>query len=272
MARACDPGIAGKGGGDSGRSAFSLAIDRLRATRRQRGLLTVTACGCSTVTHCLAGADSQTACRQARLACVRQRHPVQAHVCRLVRRGFCAGPNRPSMKELSLWCAAHMSTSEPPSSNSYAERFDLSALWEVVRDCRRRVAKSFGYLECEVEEALTIAVAELAENVIKYGVLEGKEPAYVMIRVTPNGIQVRSENAVRSDYDARLACRLVAKVTAETQGRDATLVYADAIARTLSGSRSHSRQGFYRMAAVGGFQLRAERDGKRLTIIGERTR
>jgi hypothetical protein len=165
-----------------------------------------------------------------------------------------------------------MSSQPPPSSSSHAERFELIALWEVVRDCRGRVAKSFGYLEREVEEALTVAVAELAENVIKYAALEATEQPYVMVRVTPDSILVRSENAVRSDYDARLACRIVAKVAEETRGRDATLVYADAIERTLSSSRSHSRQGFYRIVAVAGFQLRAERDGKRLTIIGERTR
>ena len=164
------------------------------------------------------------------------------------------------------------SSEAPPSTEAHAERFELGTLWEVVRDCRDHLAKSFGYLDREAGDALALAVSELAENVIKYAEPESLERPSVMVRVAAERILVRSENAVRSHYDARLACRLVAQVAAEVAGGDSEQAYAAAIERTLGRSTSHSRQGFYRIAAIGGFQLRAELEGKKLTIIGERTR
>ncbi|MEO8179786.1 MAG: hypothetical protein ABI895_13205 [Deltaproteobacteria bacterium] len=165
-----------------------------------------------------------------------------------------------------------LDTDPPPSTGSHAESFELVTLWEVVRDCRSRIGKSFGYLGRELADALALAVSELAENVVKYAALESAMRPSLTVRVTATRICVRSENSARTEYDARLACSLVAKVAAEMAQLDPALAYARAIEQTLARKKGLSRQGFYRIAAVGGFQLRAERNGKLLSIIGERTR
>jgi hypothetical protein len=165
-----------------------------------------------------------------------------------------------------------LDTNSPPSTGTHAESFELQNLWEVARDCRSGIHESFGYLERELGEALALAVSELAENVIKYGALSGAPRPLLTVRVTATQICIRCENAARSEYDARLACSLVAKVTTEMAAQEPALAYARAIEQTLFRQQGHSRQGFYRIAAVGGFRLRAERDGKLLTIIGERAR
>jgi hypothetical protein len=164
--------------------------------------------------------------------------------------------------------------SQPPpavtGAAKHSERFELTTLWEMVRDCRARIGKTFSYLEPEVVEALALVVAELAENVVKYAVLEPAAPPVMTVQVTRERIVVRSENLVRSDYDARLACRLVETAMADLAGRGPEEAYALAIQKTLAQRSQHSRQGFHRIAAVGRFQLRAERDGRKLIIIGER--
>jgi len=165
-----------------------------------------------------------------------------------------------------------LATLPPPSSGTHAETFELRNLWEVARDCRSRIGQSFGYLDRELSEALALAVSELAENVIKYGALSSTTRPILTVRVTEAQICIRCENAARTEYDARLACSLVAKVASEVAELDPALAYARAIEQTLGGKQGHSRQGFYRIAAVGGFQIRAERAGKLLTIIGERAR
>jgi anti-sigma regulatory factor (Ser/Thr protein kinase) len=164
--------------------------------------------------------------------------------------------------------------SQPPPAvagvSKHSERFELTTLWEMVRDCRARIAKTFGYLEPEVVEALAIVVSELAENVVKYAVLDSAAPPVMTVQVTRERIVVRAENLVRSDYDARLACRLIEKAMADLAERGPEEAYALAIQTNLSQKSQHSRQGFHRIAAVARFRLRAERDGKKLIIIGER--
>ncbi|HVZ32786.1 MAG TPA: hypothetical protein VG963_10190, partial [Polyangiaceae bacterium] len=154
--------------------------------------------------------------------------------------------------------------------HNHSERFELTTLWELVRDCRARIAKVFSYLEPELVEALALVVSELAENVVKYGVLEPAAPPVMSVEVTRERIVVRAENFVRSDYDARLACRLIETAMADLASHGPEEAYALAIQKTMAQRSQHSRQGFHRIAAVGGFQLRAERHGKKLIIIGER--
>jgi hypothetical protein len=170
-----------------------------------------------------------------------------------------------------LECGGSLTSESPPNIGTHAESFELQ-VWEVARDCRSRIRRTFGYLDGELGDALALAVSELAENVIKYGALSGGPRPLLTVHVTATQISIRCESAARTEYDARLACNLVAKVATEVAEQDPALAYARAIEQMLDRKQGHSRQGFYRIAVVGGFRLRAERDGKFLTIVGERTR
>jgi hypothetical protein len=153
------------------------------------------------------------------------------------------------------------------------DSLQVTTIWEVVREYRARILQRFFYLDESTRDALALAVSELAENIVKYGAHGPGRGPTIAVRVTPSRIFVRSENLMRSDEEAQLAIETVARLAEELhENTDATAVYASRIEQTLAEGGQHSRQGFYRIAAVAGFTLRAAIDGKTLTISCERAR
>jgi hypothetical protein len=144
---------------------------------------------------------------------------------------------------------------------------------EHVHEYRARIRERFSYLNEATRDALVLAVSELAENVVKYGAHGPDNRPTIAIHVTSSSIFIRSENLTRSEDDARLATEIVARLTGElAPPTDATAFYASKIEEALQQGVQHSRQGFYRIAAIAGFGLRAEMDGRKLAVSGERAR
>jgi hypothetical protein len=150
---------------------------------------------------------------------------------------------------------------------------EVTERWEFVHEYRRRIRERFSYLGEVTRDALALAVSELAENVVKYAAHEPEYRPTIAIHVTSSSIFIRSENLARSEDDGRLAIEIVGRLAAElAQPTDATAIYASKIEEALEEGVHHSRQGFYRIAAIAGFGLRAEMDGRKLAVSGERAR
>ena len=147
------------------------------------------------------------------------------------------------------------------------ERFQLPTLWQIVRGLRATIGERFAHLEPHLVDAIKLTVSELAENIVKFAATDGDQTPIIELQASASRIRIRSENTVRSQEDAQTVLRTLERIRAHA---NPTALFAQAIEESLEQASGASRQGFYQIAAVGGFQLEAVVTGDRLVVVAER--
>ena len=146
------------------------------------------------------------------------------------------------------------------------EQFQLPTLWQIVRELRATLGVRFAHLEPHLLDAITMTVSELAENIVKFGAHDADLPS-LELEATPTQIRVRSENTVRSSEDAQVVLSTIERIRAHD---NPTALFAQSIEESLGRATAGSRQGFYQIAAVAGFELQGQLVGDRLVVVAER--
>jgi hypothetical protein len=147
------------------------------------------------------------------------------------------------------------------------EQFQSPTLWQIVRDIRASLGVRFAHLDSHLVDAITLTVSELAENIVKFAAADADRLPSIELETTPVRIRVRSENTVRSKEDAQVVLATLERIRSH---ENPTALFAQSIEESMSRRLSGSRQGFYQIAAVGGFGLEAQLVGDRLIIVAER--
>jgi hypothetical protein len=144
---------------------------------------------------------------------------------------------------------------------------DVPTLWQLTRQIRSAVLVRLSAHDPNVREATALVASELAENAIKYGLNVDAQEPLVTIEVQPNMVRIRTLNA-SGEVQAHSVLDTLARIA---HHEDPGALYAEVIEKGIEEPRPGvSQQGFYRIAAVGGFSLEGKwRDGQ-LEIVAER--
>jgi hypothetical protein len=148
------------------------------------------------------------------------------------------------------------------------QSYEFPTVWDIVRDIRKRTEKQLASLPAELRDATALTVTELAENLAKYADNSDESGSHLELNIIGNRIHVYSENRVDSDERATRVLTALERIASHT---DPTELYAEAIRNAFTLGAGESQQGFYRIAAVGGFSLTAKYEPqRRLKIFAER--
>jgi hypothetical protein len=142
---------------------------------------------------------------------------------------------------------------------------------DAVEDAQRFAATAVSYCTPECREAVTLAVCELGENLLKYGG-EGEEPYAGTIGVGVEGDTVRivATNRVTSESDAARVRDIVEQISGS--GSAVRELYRARLQELfLNPALPRAQLGLLRMAFEGGFQLSCSFEPPELRIIAERT-
>jgi hypothetical protein len=136
----------------------------------------------------------------------------------------------------------------------------------AVEDAHRFAALVVGQCDSACVQATTLVVAELVENIRKYGGAAGQ--ATIAIGVDDDLIRVRARNVVASDGDAHQAMATISRISAAPDVRE---LYRDRL-RELFGNPAIPRAqlGLLRVAFEGGFRLSCSFTTPVLEIVAER--
>jgi len=123
----------------------------------------------------------------------------------------------------------------------------------------------------ECREAVTLAVSELGENLLKYGERNGMPHAGTIgVEVEDKLVRVRATNRVISLDDARHVAELVAEL--ERAGVSVEALYSARLRDLFAKpDEPRTRLGLLRMAFEGGFRLSYCFEAPELQIIAERS-
>jgi hypothetical protein len=150
-----------------------------------------------------------------------------------------------------------------------AERIlNLSRNDAAVEDARRFAEGAVSYCTPECREAVTLAVCELGENLIKYSSrADALSAGTIGVSVEGDRVRVRAVNRVHSPEDAEAVSEIVNKITAS----DITELYRARLQELFSNpSLPRTQLGLLRMAFEGGFRLSCSFEAPQLQIIAER--
>jgi len=152
-----------------------------------------------------------------------------------------------------------------------AERtLKLARRGAAIEDAQRFAALAVSYCTPECREAVTLAVCELGENLIKYSSGGDElEAGTIGVSVEGDRVRVRATNRVTSLEDARRVSEIVAQIS----GSGATVreLYRARLQELFANpSLPRAQLGLLRMAFEGGFRLSCSFDQSQLQIIAER--
>jgi hypothetical protein len=145
--------------------------------------------------------------------------------------------------------------------------FQAPTLWQIVRDIRASLGVRFAHFDPNLLDAITLAVSELAENIVKFAAHDAVRLPSIELETTPDRIRIRSENTVRSPEDAQVVLSTIERIRSH---ENPTVLFAQSIEESMNRRSSGSRQGFYQIAAVAGFGLEGQLVGDRLVVVAER--
>jgi hypothetical protein len=158
-----------------------------------------------------------------------------------------------------------------PSGGSQAERtLRLAPQDSAVEDARRFAEHAVSYCSPECREAVSLAVCELGENVVKYGA-RGFDAHAGTIGVGIDGdtIRVRATNRVGAPDDAKKVADLISRIS--QKGADVKDLYRNRLKELFSNpGLPRTQLGLLRMAFEGGFHLSCSVRGAELEITAER--
>jgi hypothetical protein len=149
-----------------------------------------------------------------------------------------------------------------------AERtLELPRESSAVEDARRFAEHLVGVCTPECREAVTLAVCELGENLIKYGAGDAPHAGTIAVSIDADRVRIRAKNLVSSPADAEAVAALVAKIECS----DIAELYRARLAELFANpTLPRTQLGLLRMAFEGGFRLSCSCDGPELQIVAER--
>jgi hypothetical protein len=139
----------------------------------------------------------------------------------------------------------------------------------ALDDARRFAEGAVGSCTPECREAVTLAVCELGENLIKYSASPDElDAGTIAVCVEDDRVRIRAINRVASTDDARAVTELVAQITSS----DIRELYRARLQELFRDpSLPRAKLGLLRMAFEGGFRLSCSVDAAELQIIAERS-
>ena len=145
---------------------------------------------------------------------------------------------------------------------------NLSRHEAAVEDARRFAELAVSYCTPECREAVTLAVCELGENLIKYsGSADDLSAGTIGVSVEGDRVRVRAVNRVTSPEDAEAVTAIVNKITVS----DIRELYRARLQELFANpSLPRAQLGLLRMAFEGGFSLSCVFEASQLQIIAER--
>jgi len=140
----------------------------------------------------------------------------------------------------------------------------------AVDDARRFAELAVSYCSPECQEAVSLAVCELGENVVKYGARGADAHAGTIgVGIDGDTIRIRATNRVGAPDDARRVADLISQIS--RKGADVRDLYRDRLKELFTNPELPRTQlGLLRMAFEGGFQLSCSVRGAELEITAER--
>lgn len=145
---------------------------------------------------------------------------------------------------------------------------NLSRHQAAVEDARRFAELAVSYCTPECREAVTLAVCELGENLLKYSSSADELSAGTIgVSVEGDRVRVRAVNRVSSKEDADAVSEIVQKMTVS----DIKELYRARLQELFANpSLPRAQLGLLRMAFEGGFRLSCVFESSELQIIAER--
>jgi len=140
----------------------------------------------------------------------------------------------------------------------------------AIEDAQRFAALAVSYCTPECREAVTLAVCELGENLIKYsGNTDEPHAGTIAVSCDGDNVRVRAVNQVSSVEDAQRVRELVAQITGS--GVAVRDLYRARLKQLFDNPEAPRAQlGLLRMAFEGGFRLSCSFDHSELQIVAER--
>ena len=141
----------------------------------------------------------------------------------------------------------------------------------ALEDAQRFAEHAVSYCTPECREAVTLAVCELGENLLKYGGNDNElEAGTIGVSVEDDTVRVRAINRVNSEEDARRVRELLLQIEASAVG--VRELYCARLQQLFDHPELPRAQlGLLRMAFEGGFRLTCSYERSELQIVAERT-
>jgi hypothetical protein len=158
-----------------------------------------------------------------------------------------------------------------PTGGSQAERtLRLIPRDSAVDDARRFAELAVSYCSPECREAVSLAVCELGENVVKYGACGADAHAGTIgVGIDGDTIRIRATNRVTAADDAHKVAELISRIS--QRGTDVRDLYRNRLKELFSNpTLPRTQLGLLRMAFEGGFRLSCNVRGAELEITAER--
>lgn len=147
---------------------------------------------------------------------------------------------------------------------------NLPRLSTAVEDAQKFAANAVHFCTPECQEAVTLAVCELGENLIKYGGEQGDAYAGTIgVAIEGDTVRVRATNRVTSPADVER----VREIVAQLSGPDVEVreIYRARLQELfMNPDLPRAQLGLLRMAFEGGFRLSCSFSPPELHIIAER--
>jgi hypothetical protein len=158
----------------------------------------------------------------------------------------------------------------PDDGGGLARTLKLGPWQHAISDAMRFAELAAVHCDPACREAIVLAAAELAENVVKYGVrLEEPLAGAISVSVQGNVARICSTNAVASADDAQSVIDIVARMAAASSG--ATELYRARLQELfMNPAMPRAQLGLLRLAFEGDFRLSASFDPPMLRIVAER--
>ena len=140
----------------------------------------------------------------------------------------------------------------------------------AIDDALRFADLATTYCDPACREAVVLAVAELAENVVKYGAHNHNAGASTLaIGLQGRAVRIRVKNPVNSGTDARRVVEAVSRIASSSNVRD---LYRTRLAELFADpSLPRAQLGLLRIAFEGRFRLSCDYHDPFLELVAERT-
>lgn len=146
----------------------------------------------------------------------------------------------------------------------------LNRIDDAIEDAQRFASRALETCDAESQRAVTMAVIEFTQNLVKYGARGvGSTPSTIEIAVASDRIQLRVTNDVLTTLDAQYVQSTVAELQACSSVDE--LFQSRARALLADPDVSRTRLGLLRVAYEGRFRLTCSFEPPRLQIIAERS-
>jgi hypothetical protein len=157
----------------------------------------------------------------------------------------------------------------PPPRAAIHRSWRLARDWKALDEVRRYLEFGRRFCHTACREAAMMASWELAENVIKYGLLDGDQATGTMtIALWPGRTLIRTENKAHWVDGAHEVISTITRLKTAASVRE---LYIQRMQQLLTGEgQAYTRLGLLRVAYEGGFQLSYLHEAPRLQISADR--